>query len=331
MTKEIILLLLVGFLAACAPAQQSAETAAASIVEPANGAQFAQGEQINIATDLQHPQGAQSASLFANGEVVRVDELNTSIYSGQMIQGWLPENPGTYELQVLFTSARGAELLSDKITVVVGAEFSENAVVELILITPTPEATPTPTAGPIAPMATGNVDSNCRRGPSTAYQNIGTLFEAHSAPIVGRLADNSWWVIDLEATSENCWVWDELVTVSGDTSGVPVITPPALPVVLESPDQVAPVSDVSCASLIDVTFEWEGVAGDVDGYTYQIQSSNDPNGPFSDYAGGETGSTLATEELICGSTTYYRWRVRAEGSGGQDGPWSDWIVFKAGF
>lgn len=327
-TNKTILLLLAGFLAACAPAQND-EAAVASIVEPADGARFDLGVQVNITTDLQHPRGAQSASLFANGELVRVDDLNAPIYSGQMIQGWLPENPGSYELQVLFTSARGDELLSDKISVAVGAEFAEAAVVELSLITPTPEPSPTDTAQPVAPMVTGNVDSNCRRGPSTAYQNIATLLEGQSAPIIGRLADNTWWVIDLVDASENCWVWDDLVTVSGDPSGVPVITAPALP--LAVPVQVAPLLDVSCSSLIDVNFAWEPVTGEVNGYVYQIQSSNDPNGSYSDYASGGTSGTQVTEELICGSTTYYRWRVRAEAPGGQEGPWSDWIVFKAGF
>jgi hypothetical protein len=118
-----------------------------------------------------------------------------------------------------------------------------------------------------------------------------------------------------------------LVTVSGDTSGVPIYTAPALP--LAAPIQVTPDDDVSCSSLIDVTFQWEAVTG-ATSYEYQIQSGSASGGPFTNYASGELADTEVTEELICGGSNYYRWRVRALDSSGE-GPWSDWSVFKAGF
>jgi hypothetical protein len=148
------------------------------------------------------------------------------------------------------------------------------------------------------------------------------------------LQDSSWWVIDLADSSSDCWVWGQLVTTSGDTSGVPVVTPPALPepeIALDAPDPVAPLSDISCSSLVDVTFDWEDVAGGAAAYEYQIQTGNSAGGSFSGYASDETGDTDATVELVCGSSIYYRWRVRAIGSGGQLGDWSGWIVIKVGF
>lgn len=319
------------FLTACSGAAQTAGEANAAITQPQEGAQFALGEQVNVVTSVDHPAGAQSVALFANDQLIRLDELSAPMQFGEMFQGWIPLNPGTYALKVLFTSAEGAELLSNTINITVGTEFAEESIVQIDLtpsITPEiiPSVTPTPVA--VAPMATADQDTNCRLGPSTQYQNIGTLFTAQSAPIVGRLADNSWWVIDLSTSTQNCWVWDELVTVTGDTSGVPVLTPPALPLV--APNPIAPDDDISCASLIDVTFSWEAVQGNVAGYIYEIQTGSSASGPFSDYADGQTNNTSAEQELVCGTANYYRWRVRAEGANGEDGPWSDWSLFRAG-
>jgi uncharacterized protein YraI len=323
----IILGLLLGVLTACAPTEFDQSATQAEIVLPENNAVFLMGEQITIVTSVKHPAGAQSVALFANGELAREDELSASIYSGNILQGWIPPSSGSFQMQVLFTSPQGAELLSDTIEIHVGTEYAEANIAIIDLITPEPEVIVSPTPTTTAPTVTGNQDTNCRRGPSTNYQNIGTLFESHSAPIVGRMADNSWWVIDLEVTTEDCWVWSQLVSVNGDTSGVPIYTPPALPLV--SPIQVTPDEDISCSSLAEVTFEWEPVSG-ASSYEYQIQSANAPDGPFSGYASGETSGTEANEDVICGSSIYYRWRVMALNAT-SDGPWSDWSVFKAGF
>jgi hypothetical protein len=323
-------------LAACAPNAAVESEPVAMIVEPAMNASFANGEQVNVVTALVHPQGASQAALFANGELVRSDDLTGPIYQGSMLQGWVPPGPGAYELQVLFTSLLGGELASNTVLITVGEEYLTENISEPELHTgeePELIQTATPTL-PAAPTATGNQDTNCRVGPSTQYQNIGTLFATQTAPIVGRLGDDSWWVIDLGESNSDCWVWSQLVTTSGDTASVPVLTPPALPepeIALATPEQVSPQSDISCSSLIDVPFSWEPVAGDVAAYEYEIQSGGSTSGPFSGYTGGETGDTDATIELVCGASNYYRWRVRAIGTDDELSDWSSWIVLKAGF
>jgi uncharacterized protein YraI len=338
--KRTLIFFLLAFsslmLTACAPNAAVESQPVAMIVEPAMNASFANGEQVNVVTTLVHPQGASQAALFANGELVRSDDLTGPIHQGSMLQGWVPPGPGAYELQVLFTSLLGGELASNTIVITVGEEYLTENITEPELHTgeePEVLQTATPTL-PAAPTAIANQDTNCRVGPSTQYQNIGTFFLAQSAPIIGRLADSSWWVIDLADSSSDCWVWSQLVTTNGDTSGVPVVAPPPLPevaIALVAPEQVSPQSEITCSSLVDATFSWEPVAGDVAAYEYQIQTGNSSGGSFSGFAGDETSDTEATVELVCGASNYYRWRVRAIGTDGEAGGWSGWIVLKVGF
>jgi hypothetical protein len=334
-TANLILILVAAILAGCAGAQVSSGDASASILEPLNNSQYALGETVHVRTNVSNPAGTERVVLLANGEAVRVDELDAPLLAGRMVQGWLPLNPGEYELQVFFYSADGAQLLSDKITITVGTEINPENLIDLdVTEEPIAEDLPSVTPAFDPPIATANVDANCRAGTFQVFPILGNLLTSQSAPIVGRLADNSFWVIDLGPNGGHCWVWDELVTVTGDISGVPVLTPPATPTPtpepLPAPSQTAPTGDVSCASLLDVTFSWQPVAGDVDHYSYEIQAGSSDTGPFNGYSESDTDSTSATVELVCGSSNFYRWRVRAEANSGESGAWSGWIVFRAG-
>jgi len=105
--------------------------------------------------------------------------------------------------------------------------------------TPLPAQTtvePSPTLPPTAafvatsslPAILAEADTNCRRGPSTAYL-IDAVFAKGSASVVhGRDAGWDWWYIELPNNpGERCWVWDGSTVVQGDASGLPVIDPPA--------------------------------------------------------------------------------------------------------
>jgi len=312
------------FLAGCngqSPAEEIGLSAAIS--EPADGAQFNQGDLVIFKTDISHPQGASQVVLFANGEAARVDDLNLPIYQGRMQQGWLAALPGTYQFEVLFLSESGQQVVSNTITIVVGG--SDAPLSEPTLTSePLPSETPTLTPSPISPIATADVDANCRFGPSSAYIIRGTLFAAQSAPIVGRLADNSWWVIHLEDIGVDCWVWDDIVTVSGDTSGVPIVTPPSLPTA--SPTSAAPLAppapqaqspsgNIGCVSSAFLTWSAVSAPSGVDYYEWEV--------------GGDSGTTTGTQvEYFVACATSYEWRVRAVDNLGNEGAWSNSLNFE---
>ncbi len=98
--------------------------------------------------------------------------------------------------------------------------------------TPKPSLTPslTPTLAPAAPMVSVSMDTNCRTGPGKVYDMTGSLLVGQSAEIVGREAGNQYWVIrDPKNPGNICWLWGYYATVTGDTSKLPVITPPPTP------------------------------------------------------------------------------------------------------
>jgi hypothetical protein len=66
-----------------------------------------------------------------------------------------------------------------------------------------------------------------RVGPGADYNIVGQLIYLETRPIIGRAADSEWWVI-LYANQQIGWVADAVVTVHGNTSGVPIVAPPEI-------------------------------------------------------------------------------------------------------
>lgn len=90
--------------------------------------------------------------------------------------------------------------------------------------------TPFPTAAPSVPVAVIDNNSNCRSGPSPAYDPpVAVLRRGDRADILGRNSDRSWWYVQVPGRETKCWVWGDNVSVEGDTGNVPVVQPPAPP------------------------------------------------------------------------------------------------------
>ncbi len=117
--------------------------------------------------------------------------------------------------------------------------------------TPTPTAPGTPgTANPppqsLSPAPTINgpqvsilsATLNVRGGPGTTYSLVGVLKTGDTVAIVGRNADRSWWVI--QSGPLRGWIINSpgYITVSGDTSAVPLVAAPPSPV----PQAISPTA-----------------------------------------------------------------------------------------
>ena len=91
----------------------------------------------------------------------------------------------------------------------------------------TPQAdTATPTSS-VAMLTPGTVNANCRFGPGTAFLPVGVLLLGQTVPILGKIADQTWWQIDNpSASGTTCWVSNTVVITSGDLSTVPVVAVP---------------------------------------------------------------------------------------------------------
>lgn len=69
--------------------------------------------------------------------------------------------------------------------------------------------------------------TNVRQGPGINYPVTAQLVANEVRLIVGRAADTPWWAIDLDGTQYG-WVADDVVTVQGDISNLPILPAPAV-------------------------------------------------------------------------------------------------------
>ncbi|MFQ3565700.1 MAG: CARDB domain-containing protein [Aggregatilineales bacterium] len=182
---------------------------------------------------------------------------------------------GLYELRLTVLLRSGATIIAQ-----VGPLRIENAPPPFALAeTPSPEATAiapseTPTQASVQPVgdpprATARLNANVRSGDSTAYPIISALMANQTAPVVGISSTGSgWWVITLPDGSRG-WVSPTVVIVTGDTTGLPAVTPPRSPAPpaapTTTPGQPAPTSlpasNLPDAVLADVRFDRPLVSG----------------------------------------------------------------------
>jgi len=89
------------------------------------------------------------------------------------------------------------------------------------------QVTPTPTQ--VDFTVTANVNANCRTGPLTIFNQYGFLLAGETAMAKGRLADSSWFLIQLQNKPGTCWTSTSLLTYSFDPVQLPVVASPPTP------------------------------------------------------------------------------------------------------
>lgn len=154
--------------------------------------------------------------------------------------------------------------------------------------TVTPSATPTitPTPTPDTPMMSVSVDTNCRVGPGGVYDYLGAILVGELAEIVARNANSTYWYIRNPDASGFCWAWGEYATITGNTAGLPVFTPPPTPTPTSTPMP-----------------DWNG--------TWTIWIETGPSGATMTIT--QTGSAIHAEIPLGGSTTYCDGTLSADG------------------
>ncbi len=79
-------------------------------------------------------------------------------------------------------------------------------------------------------MVSVSVNTNCRTGPGNAYDRVGALLVGETAEVLARDPYGLFWYIpNPDKPGGKCWVWGQYATVTGDTSSLPVFTPPPTP------------------------------------------------------------------------------------------------------
>jgi len=98
--------------------------------------------------------------------------------------------------------------------------------------TPTETLTPIPifTSTPAIPQISVSVATNCRVGPGRIYDRVGALLVGQVAEVIGRdSTGNYWYIPNPNSSSGFCWLWGEYATLTGNTSVLPMFTPPPTP------------------------------------------------------------------------------------------------------
>jgi hypothetical protein len=103
---------------------------------------------------------------------------------------------------------------------------------ELPAFTPTATLSPTPifTSTPLIPQISVSEPTNCRVGPGKVYDRVGALLLGEVAEVAGRNPiGNYWYIRNPDQSNGFCWLWGEYATVTGNTSMLPIYTPPPTP------------------------------------------------------------------------------------------------------
>jgi len=95
----------------------------------------------------------------------------------------------------------------------------------------TPSLTPTLTltSTPLVPMVSVSIATNCRSGPGDPFSILGVLAVGQTAQVVGQNTQAGYWIIQWPSQGGTCWLWNQYATVTGNISGLPLVSPPPTP------------------------------------------------------------------------------------------------------
>jgi hypothetical protein len=134
-------------------------------------------------------------------------------------------------------------------------------------------ATPTiaPTGTPSVPQVSVSSATNCRTGPSTAYDLLYTMQPGQTAEVVGKNTPSGYWII--KYPNGTCWLWGQYASVSGNTANLTEYPQPATPTPGEPAAPTNFKATSSCTPTgvllqndIHVSLTWTDNAVNEDGY-----------------------------------------------------------------
>jgi hypothetical protein len=145
---------------------------------------------------------------------------------------WQSSMAQTHLLKAIAVRTDGVESSTELSIEIVAAPTTPTATINPIPLTtptlmPTPEGGLSPTPNTEAALTgTVNVSSlNVRAAPSQSAAVLQAFVQGNTVEIVGRSVDSVWYAIRLPGDNFG-WVFAQYVTVTGDTSNLPVVAAP---------------------------------------------------------------------------------------------------------
>ncbi|MFZ4827444.1 MAG: CARDB domain-containing protein [Phototrophicaceae bacterium] len=192
------------------------------INSPAQGSQAQQGSPLLVSAVATDAVGITRVQLLANNQLVKTVSSESVNGDPEMsvVLDYIPRLTGNVELRVVaFRGTIASE--PSVLTVQVVTELTDS--VEVIQNNSGQVAANGVNANDPTCRILTNVDLNYRTGPGTTYQRVGTFPAGRVVPIIGRLADNSWWQVRDNLT--DAWVSAQYVTVYGICTAIPIVRP----------------------------------------------------------------------------------------------------------
>lgn len=194
-----------------------------SITSPQNGDEVTIGDDILVSAIATDEGGVTRVQMFANDTLVKT--VSSQTVEGDtnlpVVLDYTPRNAGDIVLEVI--AYRGT-VASDPATITIGVLDEADQVTVPIDTNTGPVINPN---DPTCRILT-NVNLNYRTGPSTDYNRLGTLAAGTQVPIVGRLGNNTWWVVQINSFTQ-AWVSADFTTEYGNCLNIPITQPPPTP------------------------------------------------------------------------------------------------------
>ena len=186
-----------------------------------------------------------------------------------------------------------------------------------------PNATPTAgniaitlTAGtPNATILTVDANTNCREGPGTSYNIVIQLVPGTQYQMLGRTADNKYWVVSEIGKATQCWVPAEFSNAFGNVNLLAVVTPSA-------PTSAAGTLAAPTSLAYEYECKFNGVNSDITVKLSWADRSNNEDG-FRIYRDGTMvgqvtqNTTFFSEVFAGGASVTYTYFVAAFNAQGE--------------
>ncbi len=209
------------------PTQQAGGKPTVTITSPETGDEVVVNAQIFVTANATDSVGVTRVQLIAGNQVVKT--VSSESPAGQtnfpVLLDYTPRETGEVELQVI--AFRGATA-SDPAEVTINVRANQ-AQVTATIAPNTGGGGSFPVIDPNDPTcrALTNTGLNLRFGPGTNYDRLRVLAAGSVVPIIGRLADNSWWQV--RSNVDVGWVFAQYTSVYGVCTAVPVVAAPPSP------------------------------------------------------------------------------------------------------
>lgn len=145
-----------------------------------------------------------------------------------------PTPPPPPEWAILTMTAQSLQLQGFTQTV---QAIAQQPIIIVVTATPDPNnlAPTTDPATNTAPLTTTastvtltvSQNTNCRSGPSQAFNEVGSLAPGQVAEVIGKDIFDNYWIIKLpDGSGKTCWLWGQYAAVSGDASKIADVATP---------------------------------------------------------------------------------------------------------